>query len=185
MKNKDMFGNPIKKRKGKEDIKLSNIDRDTFDERLERLKYLNKIAPKGYSMFGSFETIAIFHEAQSAFINGEYIAAITLAQAFIERRLQGYMEAKGLEKEARRGLKSILKFYRDNHLINDLLVDKIDQLRQKRNPFSHLKPIDHPYTIGQRIAQELKYPGEFLEIDAKEALGLMYTIFKLKLFKQK
>lgn len=116
-----------------------------------------------------------------AFINGAFIATIMLAQAFIERRLQDYMEARGLAKQARRGLKAIVQYFRQNHLLNELLLDKIDRLRQTRNPFSHLKPIDHPYTMAQRIFLEMKQPEEILETEAKEAIALMYTIFMAKL----
>ena len=179
---RDLFGNPIQEKRDRLEVQLSKYDRDTFSERLERLKYIEGIAPKGYSMMGGFEAIAILHEAELAFVSGAYIAAVMLAQAFIERRLQDYLEAKGQTKQARRGLKAILQHFRRHHLLNELLLDKIDHLRQTRNPFTHLKPIDHPYTMAQRIISERKEPIVILETEAKDAMALMYTIFTVKLW---
>lgn len=179
---KDLFGKPVEKKKDRLEIQLAKYDRESFDDRLARLRYVEKIAPRNYSMLCSFEFAALLHEAQSAFINGEYIATIMLAQAFIEHRLQGYLESKEVSQKITKNLNAILKYLQDNGLLNELLITKIDQLRLKRNPFSHLKSIDYPYTIGRRIGEELRPPGEFLEDDAKEALGLMYTIFELNLY---
>jgi hypothetical protein len=127
-------------------------------------------------MAGSFESIFLFQEAGLAFINGAFISSVMLAQAFIERRLQDYMEAKGLGKEAKRGLDFIIKYFRKRKILDEFLLGKIDLLRQRRNPFSHLKPYDHPYTMGQRIFLEKKQPDKILLSDAKEAISLMYNI---------
>lgn len=56
---KDLFGKPIQKRRSRLEIQLSKYDRETFDERLERLKFIESIAPRGYLMMGSFEAIFI------------------------------------------------------------------------------------------------------------------------------
>lgn len=178
---KDLFGNPIKKRRTRLEIQLSKHDRETFEDRLERLKYLDSVIPKNYWMAGSFESIFLFQEAGVAFINGAFISSIILAQAFVERRLQDYMEARGLSKEARRGLDFIIKYFRKNRILDEFLLRKIDVLRQKRNPFSHLKPYDHPYTLSQRIFLERKQPDQILLSDAKEAVSLMYKISLIQL----
>ena len=173
---KDLFGNPLKKRKTRLETQLSKYDRDTYNARLQRLKYVEDIGPKNYSMAGSFEAIYLFHEAGLAFINGAFVATIMLTQAFIERRLQDTMEARGLGKEARRGLAFILSYFRKNNLLDTFLLDKIDHLRKARNPFSHLKPFDHPYAISQRMFLQSQQPEEILEVDAKNALSLMYKL---------
>ncbi|MBC8509951.1 MAG: hypothetical protein H8D34_34320 [Chloroflexi bacterium] len=179
---KDLFGEPIKVKKTRLEMRLSKHDRGSFSDRLSRLKYIESISPRNYSLISSFEFAALLHEAQSTFVNGEYIATIMLTQAFIEHRLQQYAEIKGASQKEVRSLNSLLKFFRENKLLNELIIEKIDQLRLKRNPFTHMKPMDYPYSIGQRIGKELKAPTEFLESDAKEALGLMFTIFELNLY---
>jgi hypothetical protein len=173
---KDMFGYPVKKHKSRLETKLSRIDRDTFHERLERLEFLDDLSPKNLGMAGSIEAVFIFREAGWAYLNGAFISTILLSQAFIERRLQEFMMAKGLDNEARRGTEAIIKYCRKHHLMNEYLLDKFDHLRKARNPLTHLKPYDHPFTLAQRINQERKPPGEILKREAKEALMLMYAI---------
>jgi len=182
---KDLFGRKvvIKKRRTRLETTLNKYDRDTFDERLSRLEYLNKIFPKDYSIAGSMDTVFVFAEAKMTFINGEFISTILLAQAFIEKKIQVHYAHLGFDKIASRGLKAIIRHARQNNILHTYLLDKIDDLRKKRNPFSHLKPADHNYNLDKRFMIELskskdyKAPSDILEQDAKEALSLMYTIF--------
>jgi hypothetical protein len=60
--------------------------------------------------------------------------------------------------------------------MNDYLLDQIDALRRKRNPFVHLKAAGHPDKIDQRAFNLGKQPNSVLEKEAKEALSLMYQI---------
>ena len=114
-KEKDLFGNNIlKKTKTRLESSLEKYDSNSFNDRLERLKFLNKVFPKGYGIMGDQETVYVFSEVKMAFINGEFISTILLAQAFIERNLQGYYESIGLEKIAQKGLKSIIDHAKKN-----------------------------------------------------------------------
>jgi hypothetical protein len=181
---KDLFGNKVKKkRKTRLENSLKKYDSSSFEDRLQRLTFLNNIFPKGYGIIGDQETVYVFSEAKMAFINGEFISSILLAQAFIERKLQIHYKSFGLEKVAKRGLKSIIDYARKNNLLNSYLIDKIDSLRKKRNPFLHIKPYDYEFNLSQRIFNDLKnsktfrQPIEILEADAKDAISLMYTIF--------
>lgn len=123
----------IKKRKSRLEGVLNNYDKKTSKERLKRLKYISKIMPKGYMMCGSPESAYIFDEVKMTFINGESIATVILAQAFIERRLQEILDFRGFKKESKNGLSEISKFLRKNKIINDFILGKIDNLRKKRN----------------------------------------------------
>lgn len=95
---KDLFGNKIKEKKtfSRLESSLSKYDKDSFEERHERLKFLNKIFPKGYGFAADMETVYIFDEVKMAFVNGELISVILLSQAFIERTLQMHYESIGL-----------------------------------------------------------------------------------------
>ncbi len=173
---KDLFGNKIKKRKTQLEKSLAKYDRDSFEDRLKRLRFLNKIFPKGYGFISDPETIYIFDEAKMAFINGEFIATLILSQAYIERNLQKYFSTLGLKKDAKRGLKYMIDYARKHKLINEYILNKIDILRNKRNPFSHLKPYEYKFNITQRMFSEMKEPLPILERDAEEAISLMYHI---------
>jgi hypothetical protein len=178
---KDLFGHVIKRRTSRLESLLTRIDRESYQIRLERLKYIESIKPKGLGMAGSIEAIFIFQEAGWAYLNGAFISTILLSQAFVERRLQDYMSSKGLEAEGKKGAQTIINYCRKHHLVNEFLLKKFDRLRQVRNPLVHLKAIDHPFTLGRRSFGEQKQPTDILERDAKEALSLMYTILTTRL----
>ncbi len=177
----DLFGHPIQKQKTRLESKLSKIDRDTFDERLERFKFLESLSPKNFGMAGSMESIFIFHKARWSYLNGAFISTILLSQAFIERRLNDFMMSNGLENEAKRGAASIINFCRKHNLLDEFLLVKFDHLRNVRNPLTHLKPHDHPFSLDQRMFRDRMRPHEILNEEAKKAIGLMYTILFTRL----
>ena len=142
---KDLFGNKIikKKRPSRLENSLVKYDKESFPTRLERLKFIEKIFPKDYSILGIMETVFVFEEAKMTFINGEFISTILLAQAFIEKKLQGHYIDIGFDNIASKGLKAIIRHARQNRVLHNYLLDKIDDLRKKRNPFTHFKPVDY------------------------------------------
>jgi hypothetical protein len=164
-----------------EEVTLSRYDKRSLPDRIQRLKFLKKVFPKGHSFGSDLETAIIFDEVKMAFINGEFISTILLSQAFIERRLQMHYISLGLEGIAKRGLKSIIDHAKKHNTIHYFLLPKIDELRQKRNPFMHLKDYDHKFNISQRIYngkdKSFRQPMELIGEDAHEALRLMYAIF--------
>ena len=177
---KDMFGHPVKKRVDKYERMLAKIDKESFQRRVERLKFVESIIGDT-GLLGSIETVFIFREAGWAYINGEFISTIILAQAFIERVFHDFMVEKGLESEARRGAQAIIEYCRNNKLTNEFLLDKFDQLRQIRNPFVHTKSVDYQFSVGKRMAFEQIPVNELIEKDAKDAISLMYTLLFTRL----
>ncbi|WJJ96582.1 hypothetical protein [Algibacter luteus] len=188
---KNLFGESVKKKKRKSRLEssLEKYDKDTFEERLERLKFLNKIFPKEFGILADPETVYVFGEAKMAFVNGEFISTILLSQAFIERKLQLHYQSLGLDIIAKRGLKAIVTHAKKNNILHEYLIERIDVLRKRRNPFSHVKPTDHEFNLTQRMMTDLKsdkryrQPFEIMTDDAKEAISLMYTIFITELKK--
>jgi len=144
---KNLFGESVKKKKIKSRLEgsLEKYDKETFDERLERLQFLNKIFPKEFGILADPETVYVFGEAKMTFVNGEYISTILLSQAFIERKLQLHYQSLGLVHIANRGLKAIIAHAKKNNILHEYLIDRIDVLRKRRNPFSHVKPSDHEF----------------------------------------
>ena len=162
---------------------LSKYDRNSFRERLKRLKFIYKIFPKNYWFISDIKTMYIFDETKMAFINGEFVAVLMLSLAYIERKTQLYLSALGFAKESKRGLKFMVDFARENNLLSTFLLKKVDLLRNRRNPFSHLKDCNHKFNISQRILKEMKEPLSMLERDAYEAISLMYFISTFKFSK--
>ena len=183
MTEKDLFGKQVRKKRTRLEILLAKADRDSLPERVERLRYLRRVVPNRLGMAGSMEHIFTFNEAQAAFLNGQYIGTLLLAQAFVERLLQSEMNHRGYPG-ATRGLKYIVKYCTDNQLLPLSALRKIDHLRKIRNPFAHLKPYDYPYNLSQRIFERLKEfrdPEQMLFDDAKEAISVMIMVLFLKM----
>lgn len=179
----DLFGDKPIKKITKFETALKQYDKETIDERVERLKYINTLLPGEYMFGADPETIFIFEEAKMAFINGQFISTILLSQAYIERSLQIHYNSIGFDTIAKKGLKAIIDHATKNKTIHHFLLPKIDELRKIRNPFVHLKEYEHDYNLSQRIFKNIKDGKsykDFSEIiydDAKEAIRLMYAIF--------
>lgn len=176
MLQKDLFGKPIRHRKSREQSLLEKYDRKTLDDRIQRLKWVEKVFPKGFSFVTSPETSYVFDEAKMAFINGEFIATILLVSTFIEHWLGAHIESKGFYKEVQKGLGAIIDCAGKKNLVHNNLLKKADHIRQIRNPFVHLKPFAHKHSLTQRAKSVLANPVEIMENDAKESLSIMYTI---------
>lgn len=174
--NKDLFGKPVKKGKSRLERSLEKSDRNTFSSRLDRLKWLESLFPKGYGFMMPTETFYVFEEARLAFINGEFVATLLLANAFLEQWLGNLLASKGYGKEAGRGLSAILNCMAKDGFLHPFLVDAADSLRKVRNPFVHIKAFDHKHRLIQRVFREKRYPNSLLEEDAKDAISLMLHV---------
>ena len=180
----DLFGEKrekVKKRHRRHEKGLIQYDNMTFEERLRRLTYINKIYPKGLLLVGDMEFVFTFGETKDCFINGHFIATIMLAQSFIEKIFYDFFNRNNLEKQARSGLDSMIKYARQNNLINSLILNKVDSLRLKRNPFTHPKDWNYPHNLSNRIQKNKTQPHEQLEKDATEAIQVMFYLTSNKL----
>ena len=135
-----------------------------------------KFFQRDISFLLPLESSYLLREVKMAFINGEYVATLMLAQAFIEHILQCSVEHTGEKKVARHGLAEIIKWFMKNKPQHNFLMRKIDHLRRFRNPFTHLRPLDDPDTLSQRIFTTKTSPDEILEAETKDALALMYQV---------
>jgi hypothetical protein len=178
---KDLFGQIIKQHQPRLRSILKKFDTRTFEDRLARLKHLQTIFPKGYSFLSSPETFFVFNEAKMAFINGEFISTILLAQAFIEHKFQCVIDQKGESKIANAGLAAMTKYLAEKKLLHAFLIQKVDKLRKIRNPFVHLQTHYNSDSISSRVAQEQRRPEQIFAKDAEQALALMYQIATTKM----
>ena len=115
-------------------------------------------------------------EAKDCYIAGHLIAALVLASAFMEHWMTGFIGARGYPGEAKRGLAACVECARQNQLLPEAVLAKLDRLRMIRNPFVHLKPFDHEHIVSRRMLASRTAPEELLDRDAREAIALMYTV---------
>lgn len=173
---RDLFGKPIRRRRPRFEWSLQRVESATLPARAERVRWLERVAPRnnGYAM--PLETHVVFQEAKSAFVYGCFVSSTVLAAAFVEHWLGVRLSDKGYSKDVARGISSMVTCCRKHSLLNPELIKRIDRLRQIRNPFVHLKSFDHPHNLSQRTFAVQSHPAEVLERDAKESLITMYTL---------
>lgn len=179
----NLFGENVpqkKKRPTRLEKVLLDFDKNSFEERLSRLQFVDKVFPKGHSFLGQMELIYTFEEAKNSFINGQFIATIILAQSFIEKVFHVHFAELGYEAVAKKGLNEMIKFGKKNNLINEFILEKVDNIRKIRNPFTHLKEFSYPHSLTNRIFQNRTQPYEQLEKDAKEAICFMFLVATYK-----
>lgn len=179
----DLFGDsiPPKKKYRRHEKGLLQYDKMTFEERLERLTFISHIYPKGLLLVGDMEFVLAFNETKDCFITGHYISTIILAQSFIEKIFFDFFMKNNLKKQAESGLAGMIKYAEQNSLINSLLLKKVDDLRLKRNPFTHPKDWSYPHDLSKRMQRNKTQPHEQLKKDATEAIEVMFTLASHKL----
>lgn len=175
---RDLFGKPLRRtaRRSKYEVGLERYDSDTRAERAKRLRWVDRAIPRGMALGGPYETVLIFREAKDCYIAGQPVAALVLAAGFLEHWMAGFLDSRGYTAEARRGLAACVETARKNQLLPESVLQKLDTLRAQRNPFVHLKPMDHPHNVHWRMFRTQSPADELLDHDARQALSLMFTI---------
>jgi hypothetical protein len=173
---RDLFGQLIREPRPRYEAALERHDRATRPARAERVRWLAKSIPRNIMMVMPLETMVVFQEAKSAFIDGQHVATVVLAASFLEHWFASKLTARGFGKEADKGLAASISCARSNRPVPEALLRSADRLRQIRNPFVHLKSFDHPHNVSQRSFALGKHPREVIERDARESLLLMYSV---------
>ncbi|WP_420148921.1 hypothetical protein [Spirosoma sp.] len=179
--NKDLFGNDLEPGSDAAEEEIINFDKKSFGERLRRLRYINTMLPFGTREYGSDESFKIFNEAVHCYIFGQFVATIILCQAFIERRFQEYFHIRMDDKRSKYTLDKLLKEFSQTNFIDDYLIEKINNIRLKRNPFVHSKEPLHEHSLMARALNLNSHPEDVIEADAKEALTMMIAISRMRI----
>src|SRR5450759_2623688 len=172
----DLFGKPIRTRRPRYEASLERAEIRAVPVRAERVRWVAKAIPKNTGFVMGMDTFYVFEEAKSCYIYGHFVATVLMAASFIEHWFSGKLHQRGLHKEAYAGLASAVACARRKGLVPGALLDRIDRLRLIRNPFAHLKDMDHEHSLGARSIAAKKHPDQVLDQDAREALSLMYEV---------
>lgn len=174
---KDLFGKAVRQRRPRYEATLEEQDKKTRVDRAGRVRWLSDTIPRNLMFGTSLETALVFEEATASFVYGNFVAAVVLAAAFVEHWFVASLIARGYHKEASQGLAAAIGCARANNLVSPLILDKADRLRLIRNPFVHLKSLDHQHGIGQRMAKTRNFDIQAqLESDAKGAIIAMHGV---------
>jgi len=172
----DLFGKVLRVRRPRYEASLERAEIRAVPARAERIRWVAKAIPKGTGFLMGMDTFYVFEEAKSCYIYGHFVATVLMSAAFIEHWFAGKLHNLGFHKEANGGLAAAIGCARSRNLVPNALLDRIDRLRLIRNPFAHLKDMDHEHSLGARSVAMRKHPDQVLEQDAQEALSLMYAV---------
>jgi hypothetical protein len=157
---------------------IRRSDERTRSQRAERILWKAKFETAS-AFWMDLDTSHIFEEARSCFVGGHYIATVVLATAFMEHTLTDLVKP-----DKKMSLEGLIDLARKKSSLPSKLLNRLDMLREIRNPFSHRqlfdkkKPDREHHTLGKRSVGADRHPQTVLERDAKKALVLMYAYFQ-------
>jgi hypothetical protein len=131
-------------------------------------------------VMGRTETMRVLTEAADAFVSGQFVASLVLVTAFVEHALMEELQDLG-HVQGSCTFERAIQLARQHQVFEPTLVQRIDDLRLKRNPFTHLKKDGHAHSMGTRFRAGKVHPIQMIEDDAKEALQVMYEVFRTTL----
>lgn len=156
---------------------LKSSDEIRREARADRIVWMSHHNHRPSWIMGRPETLALLGEAEDAFREGHFISVLLLALAFVEHTLVEELVERSPTREWVNFEKAI-KLARTSGILDSDLLDRIDSLRQIRNPFSHRRRADDPNTYGNRYIERQIHPRALLESDAQAAFQVMYIVFR-------
>ena len=158
---------------------LEAADARTRTDRADRITWLSQHRMMPAIVMGRTETMRILTEAADAFVSGQFVASLVLATAFVEHALMEELQDLGHVQGCT--FERAIQLAGQHQVFEPILVKRIDDLRLKRNPFTHLKKDGHVHSMGTRFRAGNVHPIQMIEDDAKEALQVMYEVFRATL----
>lgn len=156
-------------------FQIESYDGLTRPSRYLRLQFLDALSDRRTFVL-SAEMGVLFGEVRSTFCNGDFTATILLALSFIEHWLAFRVALRqGSKKATRAGISAILDFLRGNGELPVFLIERIDLLREIRNPFVHLRPGDYS-RIDLLSTRMRESEVTVLEVEARRAVALLFAI---------
>ena len=159
---------------------LSREDRACHAGRIERLKWLAVQTPSSeYLTFpGGLMSKYLFEETRYCFVYGQYLAAILLGVAFVERTLAVEFYASGRDDLERASLSELLREARDAGWLNTEEYEALHRARQIRNPVTHFRRPGYEDTVEYRMIKDNELAYSIIEQDARTVVSVALHILE-------
>ena len=159
---------------------LHHEDQTCRQDRLARLRWMSSIAPSSeiWLFPGSHLSVYLFEEARYCFVYGQFLAAIILGMAYIERSLAAWLYASGRNDLKRATFRKLLEEAQAVGWLTTPEHAALERVRQLRNPLAHFRAFGHPETVERRAIDESVNAYELIERDAREVLAAVMAMLK-------
>lgn len=150
-------------------------------DRVARLDWLATNYPSsnmGFMLNGGWLSQGLLEEAKYCFAYGQFLATAILGVAFVERVLAARFYAAGRDDLERAGGQILLREARTSGWISGEEFERLDRVRQLRNPIVHFRRPLERGTIELRAVETDTHPEELVESDAKEVLASVFRILQ-------
>jgi hypothetical protein len=153
---------------------LDHEDHVCRDGRLDRLKLVASLAPKGsYWIFCGGQTAkSLFEEARYCFVYGQFLAAILLGIAFVELTLAAKLYAVGRSDLKRASFSKLLEEAVKTGWISNVEHTQFTRVRVLRNRVAHFREPGARETIQHDAIAQQTLPYELLEEDARMVMNV-------------
>lgn len=151
---------------------LEREDATCRESRLDRLNWIAGLMPVAeYLAFpGGWMARYLFEEARYSFIYGQFLAAIILGIAYVERTLAALMYGMGQSELERANIFVLLRESVKIGWLSQAEFESLDHARALRNLVAHFRrPLDEG-TIEQRSLELNELPYSVLEEDARHVM---------------
>lgn len=162
------------------EIALREGDDRRRPRQVERIIWLSEHLNLPSAILGRTETMHLLQEARETFVDGHFAAALLLAVSVINHSLIEELQLRN-EITGDPGLKKVLAKSGELNILPGSCLEALDRIVSIRHPFVHFKDSDHEHGLGVRTIKERTHPAHLLEADAREAIKLMYIVFKATL----
>ncbi|MDE7330394.1 MAG: hypothetical protein K2N30_04855 [Clostridia bacterium] len=163
---------------------LQSSDKETFKFRLERLKEIKSLflwkKECDLLLFGGFSTLFAISEILSAYINGNFLSCICLAQIFFEHTLSSTFCMQGEDEIAEANFAKILDESKTNKIITEDFAEKLDELRRIRNSYTHFHVGLGKRSLMKRMLDNSVVIDDLLIKDAWFAVKLISDFFEIQ-----
>lgn len=159
---------------------LERYDTSTREARTQRIAWASSQVEMPKMFLGRMVPLRLLEEARVCYVNGQFIATVLSALAFVEHTLTEELEEKGIPRKAGT-FDEAIKVAKANGLFSKAALEQADRLRKTRNSFAHKGADSGKNSLYERFTSGNVHPDIVLEEDAKAALSLMYEIFSLTL----
>jgi len=161
---------------------LKEGDNSSIQYRVERYKFLWEEfgPPFDILLVGGIPSMFALNELQRSYVNGNFMATVLIAQAFIEQSLAGSYLIASEDYVVERGFAALIEAAMNDGHITTELADMLHRLRKMRNPYTHnIGGMGKRSYMRRLFEMELTDPEDLVVEDAKFSIKAVVDYLRL------